>query len=299
MKKLFIMLAAISYTLAAKAQLQNPDFENWNYTVTFDDPAQNLPTGWICTNRWFGYEDAQFTDRMVRPVDSIAQSNHYALSLFTFYNYMKDAAVQKAPISNRPAALKGFYKYEENFIIWGVNNYIDTAQVSVWLTRWNSAISKSDTIGFGQFSTHDSVKVFTPFQADITYYSNEQPDSITIYLDPSFIGRHPDSEIQNEAHGGRSIFTIDNLSLVNGATSIAKMSPKQTLAIYPNPATDRVNFASIDGTAYLFDISGNQVMKTKLKNERSINIEQLNAGAYYMRIMDQKNQVYHSKFIKK
>lgn len=299
MKKLLIMLAAISCAPAAKAQLQNLDFENWNYTVSFDDPAQNLPTGWMCTNRWFGYEEAQFHDRMVRPVDSIAQSNNYALRLFTFYNYMKDAAVQTAAINTRPAALNGFYKYEENFIIWGLNNYIDTAQVSVWLTKWNSALLKRDTIGFGQFSAHDSVKVFTPFQAAITYYSNEQPDSITIYLDPSFIGRHPDSEIQNEAHGGRSIFTVDNLSLANGATSLPAMSQKQTLTIYPNPATERINFAAIEGTAYLFDISGKQVMDTKLKNERSINIEQLSAGAYYMRIMDKKNQVYHTKFIKK
>lgn len=293
------MLAAIAYSIAATAQLQNLDFENWNYTITFDDPAQNLPTGWICTNRWFGYEDAQFTDRMVHPVDSSAQNNNYALSLFTFYNYMKDAAVQTAAISTRPAALKGFYKYEENFIIWGVNNYIDTAQVSVWLTKWNSAFSKSDTIGFGQFNAHDSVKVFTPFQAAITYYSNEQPDSITIYLDPSFIGRYPESEIQNEAHGGRSIFTVDNLSLTEGATGIQPVSQAQTLIIYPNPATDKINFIPINGTAYLFDISGKQIMNTKLKNERSINIEQLNAGAYYMRIMDKKNQVYHSKFIKK
>lgn len=299
MSKLLYLLAAISITTPAAAQLKNLDFENWNYTVTFDDPAQNLPTGWKCTNRWFGYEEAQFTDKMVRPVDSGAQSNNYALSLFTFYNYMKDAAVQTAAISTRPAALQGFYKYEENFIIWGVNNYIDTAQLSVWLTKWNGALSKRDTIGFGRFSAHDSVKVFTPFQAAITYYSNEQPDSITIYLDPSFIGRYPESDIQNEAHGGRSVFTVDNLSLTNAATSIPAMSPKATLPVYPNPATDRINFAPIDGTAFLFDISGKQVMNTQLNNERSINIEQLTAGAYYMRIMDKKNQVYHTKFIKK
>jgi len=299
MEKLLYLFAAIVITTSAAAQLQNLDFENWDYSVTFADPAMNLPTGWTCTNRWYGFEEAQFHNQMIRPVDSISQNKKYALSLSTFYNYMKDAAVQTASINTRPTALKGFYKYEENFIIWGSNTYIDTAQVNVWLTKWDATGSKNDTIGFGRFSANDSVDVFTPFQVDITYYSSAQPDSITVYLDPSLIGRYPDSEIQNEAHGGRSIFTIDNLSLVNGTMSVNDMDTEQILTIYPNPTSDRINFESISGTVLIFNSSGKKVMKLELNNEQSINTQHLKQGTYFLQIHDKNNRILYSKFIKK
>lgn len=299
MKKSLYLFVAILITTSALAQLQNLDFDNWDYPVTFADPAMNLPTGWKCTNRWYGFEDVQYSDRMIRPVDSIAQNNQYALSLSTFYNYMKDAAVQTAAINTRPTALKGFYKYEENFIIWGTNNYVDNAEVSVWLTKWNVTTSKNDTIGFGKFSSNDSVDVFTPFQVDITYYSNVQPDSITIYLDPSLIGRHPDIDLQNEAHGGRSIFTVDNLSLVNGTMSVNDMDIEQTLTVHPNPTSDKINFESISGIALIFNSSGKKVMTLELNNEQSINTQNLKQGTYLLQIHDKNNHILYSKFIKK
>lgn len=199
MKKLSFLFAGIVLSFNISAQLQNLDFENWDFPVVLADPAYNRPTGWICTNRWFGYEEVGYSEKFVHPADPDAQSNNYALQLFTFYNYMKDAAVQTAAIDHRPTVLKGMYKYQDNFIIWGVNQYIDTAQVLVILTKWNPVLSQNETIGKGRFTSYQEATVFTPFQVNIQYYSPEQPDSITILLDPSLLGRYPGMDIQNEA----------------------------------------------------------------------------------------------------
>ena len=46
MSKLLYLLAAISITTPAAAQLQNPDFENWESPVIFDPAPYNNPVGW-------------------------------------------------------------------------------------------------------------------------------------------------------------------------------------------------------------------------------------------------------------
>lgn len=299
MKKLALFLAglALSQSISVSAQVQNLDFEQWDFPVTFADPALNRPTGWICTNRWFGYEEVTFSERMVRPVDADAQSNQYALSLFTFYNYMKDAAVQTAAINYRPASLKGFFKYTENFIIWGAANYADTAQVIVELTKWDPVLSKSETIGKGRFSTYHEAADFTSFEAVIQYNSSAQPDSITILLDPSVLGRYPWMELQNEAHGGRSVFTIDRLELTEGTAELPEMNKNKTLILSPNPAVDNISFETISGEAAVMDVTGKVVLNTHLKDANSLEISLLNKGMFTFQIRNESG-IYTSRFVK-
>jgi hypothetical protein len=297
MRKLIYLLAGLLLPSLASAQLRNLDFEQWDHPVLFEDPAYNNPTGWICSNRWYGTELAMFTDKMVKPVDSSGQHNNYAIRLFTFYNYMKDAAVQTASIDYRPVALKGFYKYEENFIITGGANYIDTAQVRVWLTKWNTSLSKRDTIGSGIFSAHDSVNTFKPFEVNIAYYSSVQPDSITILLDPSILGRYPELNIQNLAEGGRSVFTLDNLSLANGVTGINAPDGNNKWSVYPVPAKNSINFQSINGNAIIYDIAGKNVARYVLRNASEIDISDLSSGIYILQISNEHG-VFNGKIIK-
>ncbi|MNY15904.1 hypothetical protein D3C86_1491420 [compost metagenome] len=266
--------------------------------MAFEDPAYNRPTGWICTNRWFGFDEVTFSEKFVRPVDSNAQDNSYALRLFTFYNYMKDAAVQTAAIDYRPAALKGVYKYEDNFIIWGADNYIDTAQVSVVLTKWNSIQSKNDTIGKARFIAYHARSSFTPFELNIEYSSTAQPDSITILLDPSVLGRYPGMDLQNEAHGGKSVFTVDNLELIAGSTAATTdQDGKKTLALYPNPAQDQIGFETLSGDAVITDITGKIVVNSKIQNENALDIHHLKKGLFILQIRNEEG-IYTSRFEK-
>jgi hypothetical protein len=299
MKKIALLLAgfALSQSVSVSAQMQNLDFEQWDFPVTFADLAQNRPTGWICSNRWFGFEEVAFSEKMVHPVDADAQSNHYALSLFTYYNYMKDAAVQSAAINYRPTSLKGFFKYSENFIIWGTANYVDTAQIVVELTKWNPVLSKSERVGKGRFSTYQETNTFTSFEAVIEYTSAKQPDSITILLDPSVLGRYPWMDLQNEAQGGRSVFTVDQLQLTEGTAGLKEVIKDKMLVLSPNPAVDNISFETISGEAVVMDVAGKVVLNTQLEDANSLEISLLNKGMFTFQIRNESG-IYTGRFVK-
>lgn len=298
MKKLALLITGFALFQSVSAQVQNLDFEQWDFPVTFADPALNRPTGWICSNRWFGFEDAAYSEKMVRPTDADAQSNQYALSLFTYYNYMKDAAVQQAAIDYRPTSLKGFFKYQENFIIWGSANYLDTAQVLVELTKWDPVLSKHETIGKGKFSTYQETTAFTSFEAVVEYTSAEQPDSITILLDPSVLGRYPGMDLQNEAHGGRSVFTVDQLELTaEGTAGIKELNKYKTLVLSPNPAVDNISFETISGEVVVMDVAGKVVLGTHIEDANSLDISLLNKGMFTFQIRNESG-IHTGRFVK-
>lgn len=297
MRKLFYLLAAISTTTPVAAQLQNPDFENWQSPVVFDVAPNNKPVGWNCANRWFGTEHADASFTFQEPVDTVAQHNNYAIRLSVWYHTTKDAAWQTAPINYRPAALQGYYKYEDNIFIDGTESVTDTAQVVVILTKWNSALAKEDTVGSGIFTTAEAVSSFTAFNVPIQYSSSAMPEKITVLLDPSIIGRYYERNYYSNADKC-SWFTVDNLNLINSPTSITGVPAKQNLPVYPNPASDQINFEPISGNAVITDLSGKQIMNVTLKNERSINIQHLASGKYILQVNDKNNRVHSTKFTK-
>lgn len=295
MKKLLYVIGSMILPFMASAQLQNLDFENWDEPILWD---RNNPSNWICTNRWFGFPDAQFTSHFTRPVDTLSQNKKYSLRLLTFYNYMKDAAVQTAPIDYKPSALTGFYKYEENKIWDGTYWYTDTAQVVVLLTKWNTGRGKKDTIGFGVFSTASITSDYKKFQVDIQYESTDKPDSITVYLDPSIIGRDTLRQYLNLSEGGNSIFTLDNLALVNGgSTGMKDTDAPYELNVYPNPAQDVLNVGPISGEAVIVDLAGQELSEFTIENNQTIDISNLQQGYYIIKIIH-NNGIYRSTFLK-
>lgn len=299
MKKLLLsLLAGVAWSYTATAQLRNLDFEQWDYPLHDELLTYNRPSGWICSNRWFGFEEAAFSEKFVDPVDSIARHDDYALRLFTYYNYMKDAAVQTAPFHDRPVALQGFYKYEDNFILDGTATFTDTAQVVILLSRWNGPQGKRDTIGLGLFSASTPVAVFTEFNAGIIYTAAETPDSITILLDPSILGRHPDRPYLNLSGGGSSIFTIDHLFLVQGGvTGIGSRQVHSPLTIYPNPAKDVLHFKPSGNAGTLMDLNGRALLQFDA-SAGMLDISSLSQGLYLIRLSGKEGS-YSGKFVKK
>lgn len=299
MKKLLYLFAAIVFTTSASAQLQNLDFENWEDPIALNGSPFNNPVGWQNVNRWFGTEHATFGLTFQDPVDTLAQKNDYALKLSVWYSNTKDAAYQTAPINYKPFALKGYYKYEENYFVDGTVSVIDTAQVVVILTKWNIALQKNDTIGLGVFKTATPTATYTEFNANIQYFSSDMPEKITILLDPSIIGRYYDRNYFSSESDKCSWFTVDNLSLISGSMSVHNPDTEQNLTVYPNPTSDKINFEAISGTAIVLDVSGKRVMNLELNNTQSINIQHLKQGTYFLQIKNKNNRVLYSKFIKK
>lgn len=290
MKKLIYLIAISILPLFSSAQLQNMDFENWE-----NPELGHKPEGWIWTNTTLVQPGTMF---YYPPVEA-AQSNDYALKLSVWYNYTKDAAIQTAPFHDRPATLKGFYKYEDNFIIGDSEGPIrDTAMVSVYLTKFNVAAQHNDTLGIGRLNIGDSVSKYTEFTIDIEYISSEMPDSITIILDPSLCRRYPGRNYSIMDSGITSFFTVDNLSLVDGSTAdIKEISSKNPLFIAPNPAQNSIHFETISGRFTIFDLTGKQVAEMESESMNSLDVSDLKKGVYFLRITN-KEQVFQGRFEK-
>jgi len=295
MKKLFYFIAVLTGTMAS-AQPQNLNFETWTSFISPDDMFRASPNNWVCYNRWYGAEQAEESATYYMPMAE-PQNGNYALRLMTWYNYLKDSAVQTAPISNGPAQLTGHYKYEENLIFNGTQTIVDTALVVVVLTKWNAATSVNETIGRGVFSTHTMTSVYQDFEVNIEYFSAATPDSITILLDPSIIGRDPESNFINLSGGGNSIFTVDNLALVGQALGTGDVA-RPSVTLYPNPVTDILRFDGITGKVSVYDVAGEKIQQAMMVNDGAIDVSPLASGTYLLNI-EGEGYIHHEKFIKK
>jgi hypothetical protein len=99
-------------------------------------------------------------------------------------------------------------------------------------------------------------------------------------------------------------FCIDNFSSESVVVGI-KETKENTLSLLPNPAKTTISIqlkkAVHAGAAYsITDITGKVLMTEKLDagiENAQLNVEQLNAGIYFLRIMDENNTII-KKFVK-
>ncbi|MGQ2982708.1 T9SS type A sorting domain-containing protein [Flavobacterium sp.] len=289
MKKL-LQLTMLSLPFLANAQLQNSSFENWQNPIT-DMP--NKPVGWIRTNGDPMSEEFDFPFQNL-PITT-SQHGEYALRLSVWYGFDKDMAVQTVPITSRPEALTGYYTYTDELIFSNTIGYInDEAEIAVYLTKWNAALSQNDTIGTGRILL-GAVNNYTAFHCPVTYTSDAIPDTVRIVLNPSANVRVP-GPVQFMAAdlNVSSILTIDNLVLVE--TMGDENFENNTIKVYPNPASDIISISGFDGHAELFDATGKKILSQHYGNA-PINISGLQQGIYLLRLDDGK-EVTASKIIK-
>lgn len=293
MKKQLLTLAFGLFVLAGNAQLKNLDFENWDSLVT-SSYKSNSPTAWTWTNGasiispWLFYS----------PPATVSQSGQYALTLSVWYNYTKDAALQTAAINSRPTALNGYYKYTDNLVLGNNNQMVnDTAEVRVYLTKWNTAFSRNDTVGGGKISLN-AIQSFTPFKVNINYSSNATPDSITVLLDPSLVRRAGAGGAYIVVGTGvGSYFTVDNLSLEAGNLSAGTLSLNNKVKIFPNPSTDIIHFSDFTGTVTIAAMNGTIIWSQAIRPHQSLSIQDLPVGIYILTLDDGKT-IQQSKIVK-
>ena len=90
-----------------------------------------------------------------------------------------------------------------------------------------------------------------------------------------------------------------------GECAITSVSKKieGTFSVYPNPASGSIQlrFGSlVNGTIRLNDLSGRILKEQKLTGENSmlLSLDGLNSGQYILQVIDSRNQVYYSRFVK-
>lgn len=258
------------------AQLLNNDFETWTGVA-----GGYSPTHWLLYAN-----DLPHSGPMDGWRSLDAHTGNYALQLNVWYFYTDTRAVQKAPVTYRPVSLSGWYKYTDNIIKNQTTNLItdDTANATVYLTKWNTTTSSADTIGYGKIELLGSNR-YLQFNCPINYSSSATPDTVVVILDPSLM-RNNLHNYFSEA-GYSSYLKIDDLSLLNSA-SANNLSDEKQIILWPNPANNYLDVYLpwlIPTQAALIDISGRVVYQTLLSNPYNrIQLEGLIAGTYILQI---------------
>lgn len=273
------------------AQLQNLDFEQWNIDQTSGNPIK--PTGWFDNESPICYQD------------SSAFQGDFALGVSVWYWYSKTTAFQTAPISSRPLALSGFYKYTDNFVRFLETDEIvdDTALVEVYLTKWNNATTRRDTLGTGKLPLFERLE-YTEFNCFINYNSNDLPDTINVIFDPSIMRRYlMNSGFFATTESGRcSFLTIDKLSLSDDLTGLPNISKNGELLVFPNPAQNYIQL-DVSGDQQLsfeiIDSFGKSVQRGEFgRDSQPIQVSTFCPGIYLVRAIDQQGNIRIKRFVK-
>lgn len=272
MKKLFLSLLA-AFPLFATAQLANAGFEEWFF---MPGAFQNRPTDWTWSDGLTRDPEHWF---YAFPNEE-AYEGDYALTLQVVAGDSKDMAVQHAPVNGRPQHFTGFYKYIWNTI--GApdgSSVSDIAQITVFMTRWDSDSSHRDTVGFA-IRDIDSTADYTAFDLEINYLSQDDPDSAFVLLDPSMLNRIPQVQF-SQPNGTSSFFTVDALSFDTDELGTHEQK-KRLISVYPNPATEVVYFGDFEGTVTLRDAGGRILVDDQPVGQgKGIHIAGFPSGIYF------------------
>ncbi len=194
--------------------------------------------------------------------------------------------------------MNGFYKYEDNDIYEGTTLVNDTAQIAVYLTKWDEILEQRDTIGTGILDFPDEQLSYQSFSNTISYTTDAIPDSITVIIEPS---RYPDlTYVQagvNGEEGQTSFFTVDNLSLTEENLAVDD-DVFPLMKMYPNPVTHTLHVSNFEGNVKVYNARGQLCLQqTVSDNMLTIDVSKLAKGVYFVRL-ENEGEVTVRKLIK-
>lgn len=275
-------------SIHTNAQLKNADFEDW----TLNNQLRYYPTDWPEMEYNYCYRD------------SVAHSGSYALQVSVWYYYTKSVGIQKFSLSSKPFALNGYYKYTENIMRNMTQNdtVADIANVIAYATKWDTALQRTDTIGYGLVALNGT-NTYRPFSCNIQYnVATDIPDSIIIVFDPSLCRRGDQYYMSISPDGYNSFLSVDNISLADIPSDIKEIDYKKLL-IYPNPASELIRIGNMGKQQYryiIIDATGKTTRTGTIDHTRpQIETSSLPPGMYQLLLngKDNKDETVNS-FIK-
>lgn len=159
----------------------------------------------------------------------------------------------------------------------------------------------------------------TTYLVVVKYDKSASPTNATLWVNPASLGGAEPTTGSVSNNSGTTAFPIfANIFLRNAITSgagtpkahideirvgntWASVTPQATasltdnaiagLKVYPNPVSGNNFYISSDATAVksvaVYDVLGKQVINTKVENEAAINVSNLNAGVYIVKITEE------------
>jgi hypothetical protein len=289
----FLLIGNIKNQLNAQSIL-NPDFEQTDTTNSF-----------AFISDWEG-------DGFGGAPSTLSQSGNYSMMIWNWYWYGRAYAYNGnnaglgstfaykggTPYTQKAMKLNGYYRYDTSY----TQTNADTAIVAVLLKKYNTSLSKVDTIGYGityltSYSPSDNS--FAPFEVIINdLQPGIQPDSIVVFMQSSLNGFCAMST------AGECLYlNIDNLSLETplGITDVKgnKIVPK----IFPNPTNNdfSIKFTADEiSSVKIYSITGNLVHQLTQHDSPLLNISLNNfdEGMYLVEITDSKGNTYTDRLVK-
>lgn len=279
------------------AQVPNAGFETWT-TVG----AYSLPSGWdninaktnpmsvyTCEKGTPGNPGSSYLKLTSKTMGTSVAPGIAVSGVLDTATYIPKSGFA---YTARPANLTGSWQYM------GFSG--DVGHIAILLSKWNTSLSKRDTVAFTNYALAGMVMSWGTFTIPVTYMSSSlTPDSAIIVLAAS--GTTP---------ANNSYLYVDNLAFTGSVptTSVANITDHSTATLlYPNPATGTITI-SYNGVSEKYikilisDVSGRSVLtlspKTiKGENAFPLNVSGFAKGIYIVRIIDGLNTEMQKLFI--
>ncbi len=287
MKNLLLLTLSL-IAVASYAQIPNNGFEAW---ITPSGQSYENPSGWGTSND-IGTQlptplvnvtkettdPGAGTTSILMETKNITFTNVAGVALtgeITYSNTLKFSG--GFPYNTRPGQLTGKIKYAPAST--------DSSFILAVLFKWNTTLSKRDTIATAVLST-GAISSWGTFGASFHYTMTESPDSALILLSSSkgFLGQ-----------AGSKLW-IDDLVFQYGAGT--EDINKPSLTVFPNPAQSTLYFNAIPGqyqAANIYSYTGILMLTTKLQGN-NIDISTLPNGSYILTTEDRSGNIIRTMF---
>lgn len=156
--------------------------------------------------------------------------------------------------------------------------------------------------GFSSGTLVDSAKVyladFTHADSSNNYILKEWKKVDFSFFSDSISFKMVSSDVGNFGINTPTFFALDQIT-VNHSASLARLSSAKVIKMYPNPATSSITIMdqSPVRSAEVLDVSGRLLIINQTSN--SINIGELDAGCYLLRVIFEDGTYGTQRFIKK
>lgn len=175
-----------------------------------------------------------------------------------------------------------------------------------------NSLEKDYIYDFGGYIQLETFRGTQPWPCRIQFIFNGGDTLITPFIsdslnwlayDTTFMASAISTEIEIKGMGGGSGLEVDNLHLekITPTGIFLNNNIKELPYVFPNPFSDKINFAANDNKWYevfIFDITSREMLNQNFTNAVSLNTEQLAKGLYFYEVRNKNGLCKKGKIVK-
>ena len=282
--------------IGASTPYPNGGFENWNEFSgeKADDWTSSNVFTLSTSGASFTKTDDSFEGTFAAKLETKLTIFNDTLAVLTNGKIGNDGPFGGMPVSNNPEKLTGYYKY--------IPDGQDTAFAGITLFRYNDNTGITSVLEEA-FIQLPPANEYTPFEIPVFYDQFPIADTVNI----AFSARNIDEDAQL---GLGSILIIDalNISYKPPPTGIADKLTKDDFKVYPNPASENLNFEFTEAfqnnvNVTILNILGKTILQETISASRSqsfkLDVSKFESGIYFYRLNTLGVEEFTGKFFMK